>query len=99
MTNSWPGAYQAQVTVRSESKQVTGGTVTLFEGATLCNSGENGDIEPGGTQGLFGLWSRLLSCYRVLVDGESPVPLGATENATSTSTPYAPAPHPTPPHR
>ncbi|KAA9155012.1 protein kinase [Amycolatopsis acidicola] len=28
VTNSWPGAYQAQVTVRGESKQVTGWTVS-----------------------------------------------------------------------
>jgi glycogen debranching enzyme len=55
---------------------VTGGTVTLFEGATLCTSGTNGDIEPGGTQGLFGLWSRLLSSFHLVVDGATPEPLG-----------------------
>jgi glycogen debranching enzyme len=49
-----------------------GDTVTLFEGATFCTVAAGGDIEPGGTQGLFVLEARILSCLCLLVDGEVP---------------------------
>ncbi len=47
-------------------------TVTLFEGATFCTAAPGGDIEPGGTQGLFVHDSRLLSALLLLVDGAAP---------------------------
>ena len=50
-------------------------TVTLFEGATFCTAASSGDIEPGGTQGLFVLEARILSRLTLLVDGEVPEPL------------------------
>ena len=50
-------------------------TVTLFEGATFCTASATGDIEPGGTQGLFVLEARILSCFQLRIDGTEPEPL------------------------
>lgn len=50
-------------------------TVTLFEGATFCTAAPSGDIELGGTQGLFVLEGRLLSQFVLLVAGAPPEPL------------------------
>ena len=52
-----------------------GDTVTLFEGSTFCTAAAGGDIDPGGTQGLFVLDARILSCLALVVDGEVPEPL------------------------
>lgn len=47
-------------------------TVTLFEGAAFCIAAPSGDIEPGGTQGLFVREARLLSQLVLLVNGAAP---------------------------
>ncbi|MGH9184795.1 MAG: glycogen debranching N-terminal domain-containing protein, partial [Acidimicrobiales bacterium] len=46
--------------------------VTLLEGACFCISSDRGDIEPGSTQGVFFLDSRLLSELRLVVNGAEP---------------------------
>ncbi|MDQ3293985.1 MAG: amylo-alpha-1,6-glucosidase, partial [Actinomycetota bacterium] len=56
---------------------MTGGTVTLFEGAAFCTAAAGGDIVPGGVQGLFVLDARVLSELVLLVDGVRPQALGA----------------------
>jgi glycogen debranching enzyme len=46
-----------------------------LRGRDLLHRLGNGDIEPGGTQGLFVLEARILSCFQLLVDGVVPEPL------------------------
>src|SRR3954447_16063253 len=46
------------------------GTVTIVEGITFCISAANGDIEPGGQQGLFFRDTRFLSLLRLTLDGQ-----------------------------
>ena len=46
-----------------------GGAVTLIEGSSFCVSEPNGDIDPGGAQGLYFRDTRILSSWRVRVDG------------------------------
>jgi glycogen debranching enzyme len=48
------------------------GVVTLVEGATFCISGRAGDIAPGLPHGLFVRDTRLLSGWRLLLDGTPP---------------------------
>ena len=48
------------------------GVVTLVEGATFCISGRAGDIAPGLPHGLFVRDTRLLSGWRLLLDGVPP---------------------------
>jgi glycogen debranching enzyme len=48
------------------------GVVTLVEGATFCISGRAGDITPGLPHGLFVRDTRLLSGWRLLLDGVPP---------------------------
>ncbi|HZB70583.1 MAG TPA: glycogen debranching N-terminal domain-containing protein, partial [Acidimicrobiales bacterium] len=45
------------------------GSVTLVEGASFCLSGGNGDVRPGGADGLYLLDSRFLSRLELRVDG------------------------------
>jgi len=45
------------------------GEVTLIEGSSFCVSDGNGDIQTGATQGLFFRDTRLLSRWRMLIDG------------------------------
>jgi glycogen debranching enzyme len=51
------------------------GDVTLVEGSTFCVSDVNGDIEPGGVHGLYVLDTRLLSMWRLRLDGRAAEPL------------------------
>lgn len=51
------------------------GEVTLVEGSAFCVSDADGDIEPGGTLGLYVLDTRLLSVWRLRVDERAPEPL------------------------
>ncbi|HEX7805079.1 MAG TPA: glycogen debranching N-terminal domain-containing protein [Cellulomonas sp.] len=52
------------------------GTVaSLVEGSSFCASSPNGDIEPGEQQGLFVRDTRLISEWRLLVDGAPLQPL------------------------
>ena len=52
-----------------------GGTVTLVEGSSFCVCGRTGDISPDEPHGLFFRDTRLLSTWRLLVDGAPPEPL------------------------
>jgi glycogen debranching enzyme len=45
------------------------GTVTLLEGATFCISAMAGDVHRDRPQGLFVADTRILSCWRLAVDG------------------------------
>jgi glycogen debranching enzyme len=58
-----------------------GDTVTLVEGSRFCLSGPGGDIDPHATHGMFALDTRILSSWRLRVDGAALVPMSwfATE--------------------
>lgn len=58
----------------------SGGTVTLVEGAGFCVCGRAGDIAADQPHGLFFRDTRLLSRWRLLIDGERPEPLAAMES-------------------
>ncbi|HEY0691601.1 MAG TPA: glycogen debranching N-terminal domain-containing protein, partial [Kribbella sp.] len=45
------------------------GTVTLLEGATFCISATAGDVHRDRPHGLFVADTRILSCWRLAVDG------------------------------
>ncbi|MGO9557660.1 MAG: glycogen debranching N-terminal domain-containing protein [Acidimicrobiales bacterium] len=62
MTEPW--AFAGEPTVKS----LTGGSVTLVEGASFSISSLNGDIEPGGAQGLFFEDTRFVSAWRLRLD-------------------------------
>lgn len=47
------------------------GVVKLVDGTTFCLSQRGGDIEPGGSDGLFFRDARIVSTWRLLVDGRS----------------------------
>ena len=51
------------------------GAVTLVEGTTFCVCGDRGDVEPGGVQGLYVRDTRLISRWRLAVDGAPAQPL------------------------
>ncbi|HET8643389.1 MAG TPA: glycogen debranching N-terminal domain-containing protein, partial [Pseudonocardiaceae bacterium] len=51
------------------------GDVTLVEGTTFCVCDEVGDVGPGGVQGLYVLDTRVLSAWRLRVDGRAVQPL------------------------
>jgi len=46
-----------------------GGDITLLEGSTFCISANSGDVHRDRPQGLFVADTRLLSCWRLAVDG------------------------------
>lgn len=46
-----------------------GGDVTLLEGSTFCISANSGDVHRDRPQGLFVSDTRLLSCWRLAIDG------------------------------
>ena len=54
---------------------VGAGTVTLLFGSTFSLSHSNGDIDTSGPLGFFSQDTRLLSLWRLEVDGERPQPL------------------------
>ncbi|NJP25333.1 amylo-alpha-1,6-glucosidase [Microbispora sp. SCL1-1] len=62
------------------------GTVTLVEGSSFCVSSWNGDIRPGGPQGVYHADTRLLSRWELRVDDAPIEPLqvlaGAPYHAT-----------------
>src|ERR1700722_18322811 len=65
------GSFDSPVRGRSAPS----GLVTLLDGGTFCISAESGDIDSGGSQGLFIRDTRFVSCLRVLIDGQEPEPL------------------------
>jgi glycogen debranching enzyme len=46
------------------------GTVTLLEGSTFCISCMGGDVQRDRPQGLFVADTRMVSCWRLAIDGE-----------------------------
>ncbi|MFK4865630.1 glycogen debranching N-terminal domain-containing protein [Streptomyces sp. CSMPJR101] len=56
----------------SEPAVLTPATVTLVEGPTFCVSSASGDMAPGAPQGLFFRDMRVISDWRVRVDGIRP---------------------------
>ena len=53
------------------------GSVTLVEGSSFCISAANGDIRTEYPHGVFVEDTRILSCWRVLINGAPLEPLGA----------------------
>ena len=66
MTDAW--TYSGQTAAVGPA----GGQVTLVEGGSFCIAAANGDMEPGGTEGLFFRDTRFLSCWRLTVNGATP---------------------------
>ncbi|TVT25112.1 amylo-alpha-1,6-glucosidase [Amycolatopsis acidiphila] len=56
------------------------GTVTLIEGATFCLSSLSGDIVPGRAEGLFVADTRIVSGWRLEIDGVPVEPLTTVED-------------------
>lgn len=59
-----PWSFAGEPTVKS----LAGGSITLVEGASFSISSLNGDIEPGGAQGLFFEDTRFVSTWRLRLD-------------------------------
>lgn len=55
--------------------QAEGAAVTLVEGSTFCLSGRDGDVAPGGVQGLYLRDSRTLSRWELRLDSYQLEPL------------------------
>ncbi|MHB1987391.1 MAG: amylo-alpha-1,6-glucosidase [Acidimicrobiales bacterium] len=62
MTDPWTFAGEPAV------KSLTGGSLTLVEGASFSISSASGDIEPGSAEGLFFEDTRFLSTWRLSLD-------------------------------
>ena len=56
-----------------------GGTTTLVAGTSFCLSAVGGDLDPGGVQGLFVDDTRVVSAWRLRIDGAPVEPLGVVE--------------------
>jgi glycogen debranching enzyme len=56
------------------------GSVTLLDGTTFCISNTVGDIESGGSHGLFVADTRFLAIWRLRVNGAVPAPLSVIES-------------------
>jgi glycogen debranching enzyme len=61
------------------------GTVTLLEGATFCISATGGDVHRDRPHGLFVADTRILSCWRLAVDGH---PVENLSNAEDPGEPF-----------
>ena len=57
-----------------------GGTITLIEGTTFCVSSASGDVLSERTDGLFVADTRILSGWRLTVDGADVEPLTTVED-------------------
>src|SRR5438132_10466363 len=58
----------------------SGTTLTLVEGSSFCICERNGDIRPGGPQGLFVRDTRFCSKLVLTFDGQEAEPLAATND-------------------
>jgi glycogen debranching enzyme len=67
MANAW--------TFEGQPAALGATTVTLIEGSSFCVSSWNGDIQPGGPQGLYHADTRLLSRWELRVDDVPVEPL------------------------
>lgn len=61
----------------SEDATLLGDGTTLVEGTTFCVASDSGDVEPDLAQGLFVEDTRVLSRWRLLVDGAAVEPLSS----------------------
>src|SRR5947209_8961769 len=71
--DSMTGAWAAEISPPVLSGD--GGTITLIEGSTFCLSSTTGDVLPDRPQGLFVSDTRVVSGWRVRVDGMAAEPL------------------------
>jgi glycogen debranching enzyme len=62
----------AAIAFGGEPAAVAGATVTLVEGSTFCLSDESGDLDAAAGHGLFFRDTRILSSWRLRVDGQRP---------------------------
>lgn len=74
-TSPWAPSRQAASLVD------VGSPVTLVEGSCFSLSGRTGDIDPAFPQGLFFLDTRVISFWRLLVDGRPLEPLAVANEA------------------
>ncbi len=65
---------------------LTGGSVTLVDGSTFLVCDPSGDIAGHGPQGLFMLDTRVLSSWRLTIDGEPVQPLSVIPNGPFSAT-------------
>jgi glycogen debranching enzyme len=65
---------------------VGGGTTTLVEGSTFCLSSADGDVHPGRPHGLFVSDTRVISGWRLEVDGQPVEPLSTVEEEPYSAT-------------
>ena len=63
-----------------------GGAITLIEGSTFCVSSSSGDVLPERTHGLFVADTRILSVWRLTVDGADVEPLTTIEDDSNQAT-------------
>ena len=63
--------------------------IAVVGGQSFMLSDQLGDIHPAGRQGLFQADTRFLSCFRLTLDGRSPVGLTADQEAGGRATFYA----------
>ena len=69
MTGAWASGAAPPVS------SVGGGTTTLVEGSTFCLSSADGDVHPGRPHGLFMSDTRVVSGWRLELDGQAVEPL------------------------
>ncbi|MEU8000938.1 glycogen debranching N-terminal domain-containing protein [Catellatospora sp. NPDC049111] len=61
------------------------GQVTIVEGTTFSICAPNGDMDPGGAQGLFFRDTRIISRWQLRIDGQPPQPLSVADTDTFAS--------------
>ena len=76
MTSSSGGGVSGELPPRVSTG---GGTTTLVAGTTFCLSVAGGDVDPGGVQGLFVDDTRVVSGWRLRIDGAPVEPLAVFE--------------------
>ncbi len=69
------------------------GLITVVEGSSFAVSGTRGDMEPELAQGVFFRDTRIISTWRLLIDGRHPEPLTAFSTAPYSATFLARAHH------
>ena len=77
-----PWTFQAEPAIGGNAY----GNTTLLDGTTFCISDALGDIEPGGSQGLFVADTRFVSLWKLRLDGLTLAPLSVIESDPSGGT-------------
>lgn len=70
-----PSQLDALNTGERAASMSSGETITLVEGSTFCLSNRVGDIRAGTAHGLFFRDARVISCWELRLDGQTPEPL------------------------